>query len=71
MDAAPSSRRVVIADDHPLMLNATSQVFADADGFAVVGKATTGHQVEPEAPRRHRTQATNVAHEHGLFSDAA
>jgi DNA-binding NarL/FixJ family response regulator len=51
MDAAVSSTRVVIADDHPLMLNATSQVFEDADGFAVVGKATTGHQVEPLVSR--------------------
>jgi DNA-binding NarL/FixJ family response regulator len=51
MDAALSSTRVVIADDHPLMLNATSQVFEDADGFDVVGKATTGHQVEPLVSR--------------------
>jgi DNA-binding NarL/FixJ family response regulator len=51
MDAAVSSTRVVIADDHPLMLNATSQVFEDADGFDVVGKATTGHQVEPLVSR--------------------
>ena len=51
MDAALSSTRVVIADDHPLMLNATSQVFADAGGFAVVGNATTGHQVEPLVSR--------------------
>ena len=143
MDAALSGMRVVNADDHPLMLDATSQVFEDADGFDVVGKATTGHQVEPlvsrtrpnvvlldiqlpglddlaclallrerhpnvlvvvfsggddpetieaacaEVPSRasisrsthatcllslrvaNRTQATNVAHEHGLFSDAA
>ena len=51
MDDALSSTRVVIADDHPLMLNATSQVFADADGFVVVGKASTGHQVEPLVSR--------------------
>ena len=51
MDAALSSTRVVIADDHPLMLSATSQVFADADGFAVVGEATMGHQVEPLVSR--------------------
>jgi DNA-binding NarL/FixJ family response regulator len=51
MDAAVSSTRVVIADDHPLMLTATSQVFDDANGFEVVGKATTGHQVEPLVSR--------------------
>jgi CheY-like chemotaxis protein len=51
MDAALSSTRVVIADDHPLMLYATIQTFEDASGFDVVGKATTGHQVEPLVSR--------------------
>jgi DNA-binding NarL/FixJ family response regulator len=50
MEAARSTR-VVIVDDHPLMLNAMSQVFDDAGGFDVVGKATTGHQVEPLVSR--------------------
>jgi hypothetical protein len=52
MDAAPSSRRVVIADDHPLMLNATSQVFADADGFAVVGRRRRGTRSTRSSPGR-------------------
>jgi len=51
MEAERSSTRVVIVDDHPLMLNAMSQVFDDANGFDVVGKATTGHQVEPLVSR--------------------
>jgi DNA-binding NarL/FixJ family response regulator len=51
MEAESSSTRVVIVDDHPLMLNAMSQVFDDANGFDVVGKATTGHQVEPLVSR--------------------
>jgi DNA-binding NarL/FixJ family response regulator len=51
MEAERSSTRVVIVDDHPLMLNAMSQVFDDANGFDVVGRATTGHQVEPLVSR--------------------
>jgi hypothetical protein len=61
MDAAVSSTRVVIADDHPLMLAATSQVFDDAKGFEVVGKATTGHQVEPSSRGRDRTSSFSTS----------
>ena len=47
----PVSRRVVIAEDHPLMLSAISQVLDDAKGFEVVGTATSGLQVEPLVSR--------------------
>jgi DNA-binding NarL/FixJ family response regulator len=43
--------RVVIAEDHPLMLSAITETLDGADGFAVVGSATSGLQVEPLVSR--------------------
>jgi DNA-binding NarL/FixJ family response regulator len=39
--------RVVIADDHGLMLEGTKQALQQAGGFEVVGEATNGAQVLP------------------------
>jgi DNA-binding NarL/FixJ family response regulator len=39
--------RVLLADDHRLMLAAVKRAFANADGFAVVGEVTRGSQVLP------------------------
>jgi DNA-binding NarL/FixJ family response regulator len=39
--------RVLVADDHRLMLAAVKRVFENADGFAVVGEVTRGSQVLP------------------------
>ena len=43
--------RVVIVEDHPLMLSALRETLERADGFAVVGTATSGLQVEPLVSR--------------------
>jgi two-component system, NarL family, response regulator DevR len=43
--------RVVIVEDHPLMLSALRETLEDADGFAVVGTANSGLQVEPLVSR--------------------
>jgi DNA-binding NarL/FixJ family response regulator len=44
-------RRVVVAEDHPLMLKAIVQILDEAHGFEVVGSATTGVQVAPLVAR--------------------
>jgi DNA-binding NarL/FixJ family response regulator len=41
----------VIVEDHPLMLSALRETMEQADGFAVVGTATSGLQVEPLVSR--------------------
>jgi DNA-binding NarL/FixJ family response regulator len=51
MDDGASSVRVVVVDDHPLMLEATTLALEHANGFEVVGSATTGPQVEPLVSR--------------------
>jgi two-component system, NarL family, response regulator DevR len=43
--------RAVIIEDHPLMLTALRETMEQADGFAVVGTATSGLQVEPLVSR--------------------
>jgi DNA-binding NarL/FixJ family response regulator len=43
--------RVVIVEDHPLMLSATREMLEQADGFTVVGTAISGLQVEPLVAR--------------------
>ena len=43
--------RIVIAVDHSLILNAISQILDDADGFDVVGVASSGAQVAPLVAR--------------------
>jgi DNA-binding NarL/FixJ family response regulator len=43
--------RVVIVEDHPLMLSALRETLERADGFAVVGTANSGLQVEPLVSR--------------------
>jgi DNA-binding NarL/FixJ family response regulator len=43
--------RVVIVEDHPLMLSALRETLEQADGFAVVGTANSGLQVEPLVSR--------------------
>jgi DNA-binding NarL/FixJ family response regulator len=40
-------RRVVIVEDHPLMQSALEATLERADGFTVVGTATSGLQAEP------------------------
>jgi DNA-binding NarL/FixJ family response regulator len=40
-------RRVVIIEDHPLMQSALEATLEGADGFTVVGTATSGLQAEP------------------------
>ena len=45
------NRRIVIAVDHPLILKAIGQILEDADGFEVVGIASTGAQVVPLVAR--------------------
>ena len=40
-------RRVVIVEDHPLMQSALEATLEGADGFTVVGTATSGLQAEP------------------------
>jgi DNA-binding NarL/FixJ family response regulator len=42
---------VVIAEDHPLMLTAITEILKHADGFDVVGSAASGLQVEPLVSR--------------------
>ena len=42
-----ASLRVVIADDHRLMLEAINMALSDAPGIEVVGQATSGSQVLP------------------------
>ncbi|TML16751.1 MAG: response regulator transcription factor [Actinobacteria bacterium] len=44
-------RRVVIVEDHPLMQAALEATLEGADGFTVVGTATSGHQAEPLVSR--------------------
>ena len=44
-------RRVVIVEDHPLMQTALEATLERADGFTVVGTATTGLQAEPLVAR--------------------
>ena len=43
--------RVVIVEDHPLMLSALRETLEQADGFTVVGTANSGLQVEPLVSR--------------------
>ena len=43
--------RVVIVEDHPLMLSAIREIFEHADGFFVVGTASSGLEVEPLVSR--------------------
>jgi DNA-binding NarL/FixJ family response regulator len=43
--------RVVIADDHPLVINAMAHVLDEASDFEVVGTATAGAQVLPLVAR--------------------
>ena len=43
--------RIVIVDDHPLMLSAIREILEHADGFFVVGTASSGLQVEPLVSR--------------------
>ena len=43
--------RVVIVEDHPLMLSAMREILEHADGFFVVGTASSGLQVEPLVAR--------------------
>jgi two-component system, NarL family, nitrate/nitrite response regulator NarL len=43
--------RVVIVDDHPLFLEAVAHTLDSANGFTVVGRATSGLQVEPVVAR--------------------
>jgi DNA-binding NarL/FixJ family response regulator len=45
------STRVVIAQDHPLMLSAVRQILEQESGFDIVGTATSGLQVEPLVSR--------------------
>jgi len=47
VNLVPVSRRVVIAEDHPLMLSAISQVLEDAKGFEVVGDPAAMFDREP------------------------
>jgi DNA-binding NarL/FixJ family response regulator len=44
-------RRVVIVEDHPLMQSALEATLERADGFTVVGTATSGLQAEPLVKR--------------------
>jgi DNA-binding NarL/FixJ family response regulator len=44
-------RRVVIVEDHPLMQTALEACLERADGFTVVGTATSGLQAEPLVSR--------------------
>ena len=44
-------RRVVIVEDHPLMLSALQATLEHADGFTVVGAVTSGPQAEPLVSR--------------------
>ena len=44
-------RRVVIVEDHPLMQSALEATLKGADGFTVVGTATSGLQAEPLVSR--------------------
>jgi len=48
---AKSQTRVVIADDHPLLVKAISQILEDAKTFEVVGSTSSGLQVEPLVSR--------------------
>jgi DNA-binding NarL/FixJ family response regulator len=43
--------RVVIVEDHPLMLSALRETLEQADGFTVVGTASSGLQLEPLVSR--------------------
>ncbi len=47
----PRSLKVLIADDHRLMLSAIGRVLADRDDIELVGQATSGEQVLPLALR--------------------
>ncbi len=49
--SGPLDTRVVIVEDHPLVLSAIREIFEHADGFAVVGMASSGLQVEPLVAR--------------------
>lgn len=44
-------KRVVIADDHPLVVDAIAQVFKDEGEFEVIGTAASGAQVAPLVAR--------------------
>ena len=44
-------RRVVIVEDHPLMQSALEATLKSAEGFTVVGTATSGLQAEPLVSR--------------------
>lgn len=46
-----TKKRVVIADDHPLVHKAIGQCIDDTDDFEVVGSATSGAQVAPLVER--------------------
>jgi DNA-binding NarL/FixJ family response regulator len=39
--------RVVVADDHPLIVEAIARVFEDDGGFEIIGTAVSGAQVAP------------------------
>jgi DNA-binding NarL/FixJ family response regulator len=45
------TKRVVIADDHPLVHQAIAQCLEETDDFEVVGSATSGAQVAPLVAR--------------------
>jgi two-component system nitrate/nitrite response regulator NarL len=46
-----TKKRVVIADDHPLVVDAIAQVFKDEGEFEVIGTAASGAQVAPLVAR--------------------
>jgi DNA-binding NarL/FixJ family response regulator len=50
---ATAAVRVLIADDHGLMVEGTKQALEKAGGFEVVGEATNGAQVLPLVRRLH------------------
>ena len=45
--------KVLIADDHPLILAGIRRALEDADGFEVVGEASVGSQVLPMVSQLH------------------
>ena len=46
-----TKKRVVIADDHPLVVEAIAQVFRDEGEFEIIGTAASGAQVAPLVAR--------------------
>ena len=73
--------RVLIADDHQLMVEGTKRALEGAKEFEIVGEATNGAQVLPLVKRlrpdlvlldlRDRVQAVVLAYETGLFDTDA